>query len=386
MILSEKKSVLVVALSTRAAKDAAGERTSALMHALRDEHCTLSLFCVSPVRDDETQLLSAWKISLLGKLYANSKSRLLSRVLIEGLLFVEFLLRGLPLLLRAKTVYVSSPPFFFAMGVALLSLLTRRKTIFDAKDLYPQSFVMANVVSKENAVYRLVLSTSNAIFKRCVLVVATKGMQAFYQECFPKKTIHLLLNGSSLIGELHNKTRSKQFRVIFHGRLGKFQHVELVKAVVDSCPLVNFSFYSDDASALGPILHYANVQVFRSVPLKELKSEIEASHLGISFRDNSFLSRISNAVKIFDYVACGTPALVVPKTELDEHLRDTGLFKSVDPDQEGVVDILKNISTDESKYYDMFPRAGTPTSKFNRTAITETFLHNDTLRRELEWR
>ena len=105
--------------------------------------------------------------------------------------------------------------------------------------------------------------------------------------------------------------------------------------------------------------------------------KIQSAHLGISLRDNSELTKMSNAVKAFDYIACGTPVISSPETELDEHLSNTGLYKSFPfNDFYNLNKFLNNITGSESAYRIAFPNSGKPLNMFNRRTLTDNFFNS----------
>lgn len=360
---------LVIGLNTKDANDASGHRTSAIWDYLVDSG-SANLYVIEKKLTERNNFIT---YSRLGFLYNSLKSWYVLRVFFELILALEFILFQRKLLNRSDWIWISSPPFFFSLTIIYLLRNKNKKIIFDVKDLYPEVFIMTDIINRKNWIYRRLEKFTHAQLRKVIIVGATAGISKYYENVYEDRTILTLLNGSNLTARPMRKNFTKPFTIVFHGRLGKLQNVVLLKSLIKELPLIQFYILSKDRlfrdGARPP-----NVIELGLKSSPDLIEIIKNSHLGLSLRDNSQLSQISNAVKVFDYIACGTPVISSPISEIDQHTKELGLLMSFEYEAADTIkQFISDISTNESKYYAIFPNAGIPCNKFVRSNIVKSF-------------
>ena len=87
-------------------------------------------------------------------------------------------------------------------------------------------------------------------------------------------------------------------------------------------------------------------------------------------------------MKIFDYIACGTPVVSSPYTEIEHHLGGSGLLKSFEYNKiKEIKNFIERLSSDIKFYLEAFPNAGKVNRTFQRERIVKEFFtqNNDLL-------
>ena len=362
---------MIIGLNTLGSNDASGHRTFSIWEYFqKDPHCLLYVI----ESDDQIKRENRIITSKFGKFYDHFKKRTLLRVIFEVFLALEFVIMHRKKILRSDWFWISSPPYFFSLTLLFLLNLLKKQVIFDVKDIYPEVFQMTKIVKPTNWLYRLLKYFTHRELGKIKIVCATRGIARYYKNVFPQKKVYTLLNGSNLRAQDKNKDFNTNFTVIFHGRLGKLQNTTLLKELVCELPKINFVVLSKD-NLFSDGLCPPNLRESNTLSGVDLINEIQKAHIGISLRDNSDLTKISNAVKIFDYIACGTPVVSSPSTEIDNITSGLNILKSFDFNAKGEIkDFLNSISNDSKKYVEHFPTAGQASTKFLRNNTVNNFM------------
>lgn len=218
---------------------------------------------------------------------------------------------------RMDFFYISSPAYFSALIVALFCGLTKRSFAFEVRDLYPESFVDAGLLSSNGFIYKLLKHLTKYIYKKSFLNIAvTKGMydilSKFNHTC-------LSYNGyPNVFSQFPLKVKQKEFTVCIHGTFGVFQNVDLIGDIISAGVKEGVNFLVIGEGGTLKRIHslaVANpnqVTVLNKQPLEELPNILAKCHLGLSIRDSSPLSQKSFPVRVWEYVGLGLPVVVSP--------------------------------------------------------------------------
>lgn len=362
---------MIIGLNTIGSNDASGHRTHAIWEYLeKQKPCLLYIIESDAQIKKETRII----LSKFGRFYNFFKKYTLLRVIFEVLLALEFIILHRKKIALSDWFWISSPPYFFSLTVLLYLNFLKKEVIFDVKDIYPEVFYMTKIIKPTNRFYLRLKAFTHRHLEKVNIVCATHGIANYYKKIFPQKNIYTLLNGSNIVAQNKNKDFNKKFAVIFHGRLGKLQNINLLKELIFELPEINFvvlskdNIFSDGATPF-------NLRFSKTLSGAHLIEEIQKAHIGISLRDNSDLTKISNAVKIFDYIACGTPVVSSPPTEIDSIVTELSILKSFDFNaKDAIKNFLTEISSDQSKYFEHFPSAGKASTKFLRCHTVNNFM------------
>lgn len=268
-------------------------------------------------------------------------------------------------------VLISTPPFFLTLSGLIIDKLSTRRVIYDVRDIYPHTFLWKNVLSEKSILYKLLYNLAAIAYRNKTCICATNGIADYIERDFECKRVGRHLNGTSLPTMNSKEKKLEQagkLSIIFHGTLGKLQNKDYLIKLIRSCSRVKFKIFTD-LKRLNPKDFEAldNVEISDRVSLDELAEEIQSSHLLISLRDESELTKVSNPVKVFDGLSQGTPALVIPSSEITTHTETSQLLKAFDyNDFENLVEFINCCEADFEFYRTSFPKFGIGTRDFER--------------------
>lgn len=375
-----RKKIILISEALGTSNTAVGNRINSLARNLSHRY-DLVIFCMdgsSFVPDESLKndtcvtIIYFW----FWKFYKNNRKSFSIRLISEVFFAVQILWCFLILRFRETKTIISSPPFFLMLIVSTVLLFTRRNVGIDVRDLYPEVFVMKGIISAKNIVYRTALRLTKSIINKSDVIVATKGLQLYYQKYHADKEFYVLQNGSTLSvnqADLRSERKSR-LRVIHLGTLGSFQNVDLLKKLVNECPDIDFVFITNNHSAIEWINIADNCTLHLNLDQNQLRSELLECDVGLSFRDDSELSRLSNPVKVFDYRACGLP-VVYSSNQAVGHLYDDGMLLKIDnPCASNVGCILTRLSQEGVRGSGLFPYDKLVNTSHDRDKIIEDFL------------
>lgn len=228
--------------------------------------------------------------------------------------FLAFLLRLLPVLLRTKAkvwIAMDAPPFFW---LAFCGRLRGRRVVYDAHELFLETPMVLSRPTRR-LFWTLWEHGGFALIRRCVTV--SPNILARLQARHPRVRFRLLPNMPGGAPGDVAPVRSDVVRLVYQGGLRKASGLpELIAALRDR-PGIRLDVYGggSEEGALRDAARAAGaedrVRFHGVVPFEELPRLMAGSHAGIHLVQpvcGNFALTLSN--KIFDYVREGVPVLL----------------------------------------------------------------------------
>lgn len=261
-------------------------------------------------------------------------------------LFQEFLL-GIELffkliLITSDLVIITSPPFFSSYFAVLGCTISRKKYIFDVRDVYPDVYSKARILSENGFVFQILEKCEKYIYCHAVKVfTVTPKLKSLINAKSGMENCELLINGYSEKKFILNPEKFDSFTVVFHGNLGRFQNPALIleiAAILKKKKMdIQFIVIGDGPQqdllkyhTLGNLTYKGRLDNFTVAEI------ISKCHLGVSFRSDDEISKNSMPVKIYEYIGVGIPILVTPKSEGGQLVEDNGFgrqFSNIQVDE-----------------------------------------------------
>lgn len=231
---------------------------------------------------------------------------------------------------RPDVIVATSPPLTVAPTMNLLGMLRRRPTVFEVRDLWPETAIQAGVLTSKPLIWYLYRMEKKAYRKACWINVLTP---AFKQALIEKKgvspdKISMIPNGADLDimtpGPKDNHVHKElglegKFVVSYFGAHGKLNHLgqllDVAERIRDSHPDVRIMLVGDgmekpslveDAKRRG--LH--NVTFVDAVPKERVCDYMNASDVCTAVLMKKDIFRTVYPNKIFDYMCCARPIIV----------------------------------------------------------------------------
>lgn len=327
----------------------------------------------------EALLDSHVKIHTLNLSLLSNQSGFLKRAIMEILLGLESVLLIYRLRLRKKFIILSSPPFFTTL---LISFFLRKKNYhLDVRDLYPEVFFSKRLMKEEGLMGRILKGLTKRFYSNAYSgSVVTPNLSSHLSISY-NVNFNLIFNGynESQVQSVQPE-KFEVFTVMFHGTLGGFQNVALLREfIVYLFDNYRINFYVVGAGPESRIISDLKYEGFFYKPelsTKDIYNLVSRCHLGVSFRDDTEISKNSLPVKIFEYIGNGVPCISTPITEVRK------VFNDVDAVMVCENELSAIISSFESVYNNTFELSITEElrSRFSRSTQSKEFVNGITLK------
>jgi len=244
---------------------------------------------------------------------------------------------------RPDIIYASSTPLTVGIPALAAALRWRRRFVFEVRDLWPESAVVAGVL-KNRMVIAVTSAFERLLYRRAARIVAlTRGIEAgILKTGIPPEKVLFVPNGVDDIlggnGQPPPARGDGMFRVVYAGALGRWNGNE---TLVDAATLlkddegIEFVVVGDGdqrvaleqrARAMG-----ARMRFLGALPKERAIREIhDADACVICTWDHPFHSMVL-ANKIFDYLGAGKPVLAAARGEMALLLAEARAGLSVPP-------------------------------------------------------
>ncbi|MBP7148523.1 MAG: glycosyltransferase family 4 protein [Acidobacteria bacterium] len=246
----------------------------------------------------------------------------------------------------ADVVYASSTPLTVGIPGWISAAVRRAPFVFELRDLWPQSAIVAGVLSARSRATRLAGALARFLYRRAARVVAvTRGIaDGLVLEGVAREKIEFVPNGVDdwmvEAGEPAPPPRGAAFRIVYcgaHGRWNGLGQVLDAAALLRGEP-IEFEFIGDGDEKQALARRAAderldNVRFLGALPKREAFARLrEASACIIVTWDHPF-QRMVLANKIFDYLAAGRPVLVAAEGEMAQLVAEAGCGLVVPPER-----------------------------------------------------
>lgn len=248
----------------------------------------------------------------------SNKEGLILRALYEILWGFEVLIR---LIISPKNTLIlgSSPPYLSFLIYGLIGLLNKN-LILDIRDLYPEMYIYSNILDVNSKAVKLLKLYTAFIYKRArAITTVTNSMKSSIEITLNKQNVSLIRNGFPKQLDKFSKKRylDNEFRIVFHGTLGKVQNINLLVEIIDSLKLdkrIKFIVIGDGPKSNLIKECKGNLDYYRDMEFHDMFDLISTCHLGISLRNDGHIGRTAIPVKIYEYLGLGIPVICTPNS------------------------------------------------------------------------
>ena len=297
---------------------------------------------------DEARGRAPYKLTVMHCLgYRTNVS--LRRVISNILLSLRFFFYLLPRLNRKTVLILPSRPVEMIFVAALLRILRRTSVALDIQDIWPDMLVVRSRVKR-------VLFT---LYCNVYLYMSLRFIDKFFHVApsFEKWLLRYAPRADSIFVPLgfdadrwsavpRRSSPTRQDRPISLVCVGLLQHqidvMPLLEALVDR-PNVHLTLIGDDGDGerYPEVVRFIEARGMRNVTmLGRVEPERMGEHL--QTMDIGVVPMISSSIpnKVFDYIACYLPILVLGENDSSRLIRDCDIGWSVPYNREGVLEFL----------------------------------------------
>ena len=310
----------------------------------------------------------------------SNKNSLVLRLLTEIMLGLELVIRLA--FNKHDLIFTTSPPYLMTLLCIAIAKIKRVPYIVDIRDLYPDVYFSAGILSEENIFGVFLRNLEIKLYSKAFIVTTVTKSYVDHIKNSTKieNNVLLLRNGYSknVIQEVEHKYNT--FTLIYHGNLGKFQDVELLLRLAERLSRFDSDIEiliigSGSKDHLIRSSYLENIKYYGQLEMEDVYSMIPKAHLGLSFRTDDKVSRGAFPVKIYEYIAFGIPIIVTPISEAGKFVEKNIIgcqysHEQIDDIVSTIIDLKENINnlqrlsenTHAIKY------------KFSREKIAEDFV------------
>ena len=227
---------------------------------------------------------------------------------------------------KHKMVIISVPNFLSGLIICFGCRLLRIPYCFDLRDLYPDSYVLGNLLSEKGVIFKFLYRLSISQYKeaRC-LFVCTKGIgQKLQLRGLNQNKIFCITNGfpKTICDGIDKNVEKYKRDIIFHGTLGKMQNINYLSLLIKSLPEYSFTIIGDNKN-----LHslkkenYKNLLILQRMNYLETLSIVAVHKIGLCIRNGTWYDKISLPVKIFEYLGLNLHVIGFPETEFSKDIK-----------------------------------------------------------------
>lgn len=222
----------------------------------------------------------------------------------------------------ADVFFVSSPNYFTSIVISLFILkIKKRKLVYEIRDLYPLVLSSKTFLSDGSIFFKSLNQINNYIISRSDLVITTSpSLKRFIFQNYKvsSERVEVVHNGAVQKNAtlLKKSTSVKRFTIICVGNFGQFQSIELISKLAK-----NLLKYDIDILVVGRFKIPKNFEKTENLKFmspvfdSEMHQLLAEADMGLSARDQTFISRNSMPMKIYEYMSFGLPLLIFPKSE-----------------------------------------------------------------------
>ena len=270
---------------------------------------------------------------------------------------------------KRNLVILSWPPYITVLTAALTLAVFKRKFILDIRDPYPEIFFELGIFSADSFLGRLFTGlTKFAISRSLGVSVATNGIRKIIDSYRPSKKTITIFNGFDPQTFSRRKSgKFDKFTLIFHGNLAKMQNIDLLIQIARKCPDDIDLVVAGSGPQEAKIVREKRIIFLGSLPHKQIAEIVSKAHVGLSFRNEGLINKISFPVKVFEYMGAGLPVISTPHSEAGSTLEANRLgYQFHNSEVEKIVEKIIFLKHN----YEMT----TPPLQFSRRGQTKAFV------------
>ncbi len=256
-------------------------------------------------------------------------------------------------------VVITSPPFVMAIICAWFARIRKIPYTIDVRDRYPQVMFSLGMVAKEGGLGRLLRILERQLYEHASHVVTvTDGLVETIEKETGVVPVHLVMNGygEQIFDCSKQNAPEEKPIIIMHGNFGKFFDEEVFIKIAKE---LGKSSIDHQIVVIGmgskiDILKQAklpNVKILDSMTQQGIGQWLRRAYIGLSIHSDNESMRKAFPVKIFEYLGCCLPSVVLPLNEGGLLVQSEGMGYVFSPfGWTEMVEKIKELLEDKKQY------------------------------------
>jgi glycosyltransferase involved in cell wall biosynthesis len=231
----------------------------------------------------------------------------------------------------------------------------RKRVILDIRDLYPEVFFQNGILRRSSFFGKIIKKIEIYMYRKSFSIsTVTEGLKNEINNS--NRSTIVIRNGFDEKLFCETPEKFDDFTLVFHGNMGKFQNIELLKSVIqyfnENDQSIKFLIIGNEGSQIDLIrnMRSDNLNFMERIPYNEIPSYISKCHVGLSFRTDDYISRTSFPVKVFEYIGVVLPVLVTPLSEAGHIVEEEGFGIETENDLASIINSIYLIKSNYMEY------------------------------------
>lgn len=279
---------------------------------------------------------------------------------------------------RPDFAIISTPSFLFSAPIALISRLVRVPYVMEIRDLYPDSYADAGMMSRNSMAYRFLAVIARLMFNGSFLIITvTEGIRRGAAKAAGRSDdVVLVHNGYPKFVRDIREEKHNNFTVCFHGTLGYMQDIDTLIQVANRLISEGVTTTVIGSGRKSFQLKGADsINFLGRLGLDATVREVAKCHVGLSLRDDTPVSRDAFPLKVFEYMALGIPVIVTPPSEAGDFVSSRGCGLATESgDVDGIVTAILRMRDDPPYYKQMASAGRAAADGLDRESLADEFV------------
>jgi glycosyltransferase involved in cell wall biosynthesis len=243
--------------------------------------------------------------------------------------------------------------------------------VLEVRDVYPQVYMHAGLLSESSLVYRLLLAASKYMYAGARrIIVVTQGLRSIVASLTNGADIACIYNGFPQSLRDLRPPKHERFTVCFHGVLGFFQDIETLIALAGRLAPHGIDMIVIGYGRKEPLLRGelpANMRFLGRLPFERTVMEVARCHLGLCLRLQDEISRDAFPIKVWEYLGLGMPSIVTPHCEAGQFVEEHGCGVQLPAgDIEAITRAILDFRSDPQRAVAIAQRCDAVSARFTR--------------------
>ena len=247
-----------------------------------------------------------------------NKDKYLKRIIYEFLTGINSCILLTFKIKKPDLIIISCPSYISFLIISIYSRLRGIDYALEIRDIYPEVLKYSGMI-KQKFVYNFFNIITRSIYNHSKLIICSnKKIEKNIESKINHKRIKTVFNGFPYeIIEL-SKEKYKKTTIVIHGVMGVFQDVITLKKVIGA---LNNEDVNIIAIGYGPKenilknISQSNFQFLGRKSLDETLKIVAKCHIGLSLRNDDYISKNSFPVKNWEYLGAAIPTINTPESE-----------------------------------------------------------------------
>ena len=239
----------------------------------------------------------------------------------------------------SSAVVITSPPFLVCVFCFAAATMRGLPVVLDVRDRYPQVFFSLGLLSRTSVAGRLLLFVEKWMYRRSLITVTVTNALQEKMHVETGVCPKIVRNGfdATIFFPQPKDLSNSKVRIVMHGMFGQLfdevTFIRIVEWVGRNAAAHEFIVigYGPKIVALS-ISGLRNLRVLPSMTQADIAEYIGSADIGLSVHSAQESSMLGFAVKVFEYIGCGIPSLVIPRNEAGTEVSSRGMGATFDPD------------------------------------------------------